>query len=290
MEHRSRCPEFELIERINTDARRHQLRLFGMIDGTVDNASVEQFFQLAPESEYEPLFLETEYSACLPATPYLFCIDEADIAFLQNWGHRAENQVIWWLSPFTLDQQIGYWRSLIQAIDPGGESVVFRYWNAAILDTYLGACSAQERNQLLAPCHTMFTPATQRQWSVWDVEASPRLHTSAAPWWQIQPSHLTAFQPGFERVLADQIEDELWRTDALSMQRIYPPLIPEVILSGTRQAQLLGLESDEALTQFVRCQFRFGTQYWRHPALTPMWDLTATKDANFLQWASAQLA
>lgn len=285
------CHELELVDRLTELQRNKQeLQLFGLIDGTLDSETLAQFFLLAPESDYAPLFLDTEYAACLPRSPYLIALAPDNTGFLTEYGCWCESRIVWYLSSQPLKLQVAHWRSLIQAITPDESIALFRFWNARILEPYLDACDAVERSQLLTPCHTLFVPGSQRKWSHWQGgERCPEDRLADSPWWHIRPQHLRGFTDAFERLLVDAIEDTLWRTESASLQGIYPPLLPQLIGQGIQQARKLGLPGDQALTQFVRCQMRFGLEYWRAPTLAPLWNSPAGGEQAFLDWAQLQL-
>lgn len=286
------CHELELIERLNLLRIEHPaLKLFGLIDGTVDNPGLEQFFLLAPEADYEPLFLETEFAACLPHSPYLFAIDAADEAFLQQWGCWAEHQITWWLSSWPLDQQARHWRSLIQVLTIDLDTTLFRFWDSQVLSPIVRQCTPAERLLLLAPCHTFIAPHPSRQWWIWQ-NPSPDipLTEKEAPWWQMQAHHLQDFASSFERLLVDEIEDHLWRTEPTHLSRIYPPHLPLLIQQGTGQARALGLQHEQAMRSFVQCQIRFGPHYWQDESLAPLWRQADQRDSRFLAWSQQALA
>ena len=281
------CHDLELVQHLqNLLASHPDLALFGLIDGTVENASLEQFFLLAPAAEYEPLFLTTEYAPCLPHSPYLINLTDADQSFLHEWGCWAEHRMLWWLSRYSLEQQAGHWRSLINVITPQEDNALFRFWDSRVLATYLPFCTDDERQQLLAPCHTLFIPQTHRQWMRWTAPLMKELPAAPqAPWWQVQPKHLQGFQASFEQILVDAIEDDLWRLEPERLQHIYSPALPQLIRQGMQQARELGLHSDTALSAFVRCQLRFGARYWTHPSLEDLWHHPSLQDQTFLEWS-----
>ena len=287
-----RCHELTLADEIRCTLRDSpDLQLFGLIDGTVTNSALDPFFQLAPEAEYDPLFLDTEYAACLPYSPYLIHLDAAAADFLQQYGHWCDSGVIWMLSTGNLSRQAGFWRSLIQVMTPDNKVALLRFWSAPILAGLLEHSSDGERATLLASCRTLYTPDTDRHWRRWqgpdtatDTKAQP------TPWWQLQHHHLQGFAAGFERLLVDEIEDQLWRTEPEAIATVYPPLLPDLIRDGNGIARTLGLQSDAALLWFARCRLRLGLDFWRHPALTDLWHpLTPTEQA-FVQWADKALS
>lgn len=282
------CHERELVALL--DARRAGLRLFGLIDGTADSPSLESFFLLAADAEYEPLFLQTEYASCLPHSPYLFALPTDNAVFLQEWGYQASHGIIWWLSALDLQEQAVHWRSLITALTPARTLAIFRFWDCRVLAPYLQQCSAHEREQLLAPCHTLFAPEDKRYWRIWHgPQNDAPLPQRNVPCWQIQPQHLAAFATAFERLQVDAIEDALWRLEPVFTGNHYAPTLPELIRRGLAQATALGLSSDTALTTFLRCQIRFGTDYWQHSSLTPIWQLPRQREQAFMMWADARL-
>lgn len=286
------CHELELIERLHLLRTTHPaLKLFGMIDGTDDNAGLEQFFLLAPEADYEPLFLETEFAACLPRSPYLFAITAADEAFLQQWGCWAEHQITWWLSSWPLEQQAHHWRSLIHVLTPDLDSTLFRFWDSRALSPIVQQCTPAERQQLLAPCHTFIAPLPSRQWWIWPNPAQeiPPVEKNS-PWWQMQAHHLQDFESSFERLLVDEIEDHLWKMEPMQLGRIYPPHLPLLIQQGTRQARALGLQHEHALRLFVQCQILFGPHYWQNESLAPLWQQADQRDTRFMAWSQQALA
>ena len=287
----STCHDAELIGRVRSIRQQDsRLQLFGLIDGTVDDDNLEQFFLQAPEADYEPLFLGTDYEPCLPYSPYLVLLNQSSEGFLEQWGQWSEHGIIWWLSPLTLPEQAEFWRSLLQAILPTGETAVFRYWNAQVLRPYLHTCSPAERQQLLAPCHTLLMPDKHRQWQCWSIGGGTLLSQESLPWWQIHPSHLAAFASNFDQVLADQIEDELWRIEPERLQHIYPAIIRNWIRLGIEQARSLRLTRDDSLLRFIQCQLHFGFEYWQHPELKPLWLEDKHNESAFLDWSARQLA
>ena len=292
MQNGSTCHELEFSARIDALLTANpELKLFGLIDGTVENPVLDLFFQFAPEASYEPLFLATEYESCLPFSPYLIEMTACDEEFLTHCGHWADSNIVWWLSPLTLEQQAEHWRSLITVVTPELDTALFRFWNGKILDQYLTHCSSEQRDVLLAPCQFVLTPHDHRLWQVWNIQPPAELPARpASAWWHIQPEHLTGYQAAFERMLADEIEDTLWRSEPTAVRQIYPSLLPPLILQGMEQASALGLQSSNAITEFLRCQFRFGWQYWASESLKELWSDGAQSEGRFLEWARRALA
>ena len=286
------CHELELLERLSAVRVMHpHLRLFGLIDGTCENPGLDQFFLLAPDAEYDPLFLETDFAACVPHSPYLFELPDSDDMFLREWGCWAENRIIWWLSAVDLAEQVQHWRSLITVLTPELDTAIFRFWDSQVLSAYLENCSVDEFRQLLAPCHTVFAPQGSRYWRLRsNITPAVSVPARKAPWWQVQPRHLQGLTAAFERLLVDEIEDGLWRMEPARLQNIYAPALPALIHSGIRQAHALGLTQDTAVQSFLRCQIRFGFEYWQHEALASLWQLPLPRDQAFLEWAHPTLA
>jgi len=233
-------------------------QLFGFVDGTVESGLLEQFFLLEPEADYWPLFLGTEYEPCLPASPYLIRLDQVNGEFMADWGNSVQQRMVWFLSSVPAAQQNEYWHSLMQAITPDGNTALFRFWNGEILAGYLLACSTEERQQLLKPAQIIFAPHQQRQWRAYQLEAADRFSDAdfspVDPWWQIQPHHLQYFDKAFDRILADEIEDRLWRRFPQHMNNYYPPILPQLIQAGISEARQQGLREEDIL-EFVYRQF-----------------------------------
>lgn len=285
------CHDLELVDRIaSLLSSLPHLRLCGLIDGTVENASLEQFFLLAPEAEYEPLFLGTEYEACLPHSPYLFCLDNADEPFLREWGCWAQHSVIWYMSFHGLDEQARHWRNLITVTTPEHNTAIFRFWDSRVLSPCLQLCTPEERIKLLAPCHNLFAPQTNRYWQYWPGASDQgELTTRNNPWWQMQPRHLQGYQTSFEQLRADEIEDTLWRLEPARVASLYPPAVPTLVRQNMRQAEALGLTHQDTQAAFIRCQLRFGFDYWQHESLSDLWQSQPPRDQRFLEWANIRL-
>lgn len=285
------CHELALTEHLNRLRLSYPaLNLYGLLDGTADTVGLEQFFLLAPEAAYEPLFLDTEFAACLPRSPYLFTITPANEDFLLQWGCWAEHGILWWLSSWPLERQAHHWRSLIHVLSPDRDTTIFRFWDSQVLAPYVLQCTAEERQALLAPCHTFIASHRSREWWIWQNPSQDILPTpQESPWWQVQAHHLSGFQAAFQRLQVDEIEDRLWRLEPAALSRIYPPYLPVLIQQGIQQAHTLGLRQEEALYTFVRCQIRFGPQYWQDTSLTPLWQQAEHRDQSFLAWSHQAL-
>lgn len=285
------CHDLALVDRIATLlSAQPQLRLCGLIDGIVENASLEQFFLLAPEADYEPLFLGTEHEACLPRSPYLFWLDNADASFLQEWGCWAQHGVTWYLSGYSLDEQASHWRSLVTVTTPEHNTAIFRFWDSRVLSPCLQFCTPDERLQLLAPCHGLFAPQINRYWQYWPgASEQSDLTIRNSPWWHMQPRHLQGYQTAFEQLRADEIEDTLWRQEPARIANLFPPALPTLIRQNMRQAESLGLTQQEAQGAFIRCQLRFGFDYWQHESLSDLWQSQSPRDKRFLEWANVRL-
>lgn len=267
------------------------LQLYALIDGTVTSNALNQFFLLAPEAEYEPLFLDTQFASCLPHSPYLVQLARQDLTYLLEFGDCCDSQILWLLSTQSLSAHADFWRSLLTVITPDGHIAVLRFWSAPILASLLVQSTDEERAELLGGCRYLFTPDSQRHWTCWPgTDMTPDTRRTPAPWWQLREHHLAAFAAGFERLLLDTIEDHLWRTEAASLQSIYPPLLPHLISEGNAIARSLGLRSDTALTQFARCRMRFGQEFWRDPGLADLWSPPDTDEQSFADWARQVLA
>jgi hypothetical protein len=261
------------------------LQLYALIDGTISNIALDQFFLLAPEAEYEPLFLDTQFASCLPHSPYLVHLARQDLTYLLEFGYWSESQILWLLSEQSLSAQADFWRSLLTVITPDDRVAVLRFWSAPILASLLVQSNDAERAELLGGCRYLFTPDSQRHWTCWSgTDMTQDTRRTPAPWWQLREHHLAAFAASFERLLVDAIEDHLWRTEAASLQSIYPPLLPHLISEGNAIARSLGLRSDTALTQFARCRMRFGPEFWRDPRLADLWSPPDTDEQAFAEW------
>lgn len=230
------------------------VRLYGLIDGTGDNPLLDPFFFLEPEAAYEPLFLGTALEHCLPSSPYLIELPNTRTPFLQQWGCLSHFNAVWYLSTFPLFQQAEHWRSLIQAITPEGSNALFRFWNGSILTPYVNACAAEEVNALLAPCSRIFLPLPQRQWQETQLMPpdSSQLQTGMdSPWWQIQAPHLAAFQPAFERLLVEELQDRVWREHPQALAQIYPARIPSLISQVVQQSRAHGCTHEQDIIRYV---------------------------------------
>ena len=262
--------------------------LYGLIDGVTPSALFDTFFLLEPEAEYCPLFLGTEYEPCLPASPYLVRLQNPTGHFMQEYGSQTHYPSIWFLSPYSLESQWRYWRSLLEAISPQGETAMFRFWHGAILGPYIQSCSDDERNRLLQPCRWLYAPEQNRHWREWQLGATDQTELNQTPdgaWWEIRPEHLKAFAPAFDDLLADAILDTLWQQLPEVMAAYYPAVVPVLIRNGITQARALGLRQDNAITVFVQCRFRWNDAFWRHPRLDSLWQQSGQTDAAFLDWA-----
>ena len=250
-----RWHDVQLVARVDEILRTQpDVGLYGLIDGTGDSQLVEPFFLLEPEAAYEPPFLGTALEHCLPLSPYLIELPNAPRPFLQQWGCLSHFNAVWYLSAFPLFQQAEHWRSLIHAITPEGSSALFRFWNGSILTPYVNACSAEEVNALLAPCSRIFLPHPQRQWQEMLLlpPDSGQLQTGADnPWWQIQAAHLAAFQPAFERLLVEELQDRVWREHPQALAQVYPARIPALISQVVQQARAQGCAHEQEISHYV---------------------------------------
>ncbi|MGC1510788.1 DUF4123 domain-containing protein [Ketobacter sp.] len=248
------------------------LRLYGFIDATGNNQAAPDFFRCAWDAEYFPLFLKTDKEPCFPRSPLLVIPEARHSDYLRTSGCRADGDITWFLSQLNLKQQVPFWQSLIYATSPFGERILHRFWDGFVIKNYLNVLSDSELKQLFAPVHTLFAPA-EKHWLSKDLSQCPASipTNNHDAWWQIRSHHLTAFGRQFDQVQESDIQDQLWRQYPLQMGHVYPPLIPQIIQSGIKQAKDLGVRKEANMVRFIYLQLKELPTFWRQPLWLPIW-------------------
>lgn len=284
------CREQELIPVLlnHTGQGQSSPPLYALIDGTGSSNALYNFFRHAPEADYHPLFLGTNLADCLPHSPYLVQLTPQHTTFLEL-GRQPLQGMVWFTSPYTLEQQIAFWKNRLFVQLPDYETALFRYWSGPVLNRYLATLSLSQQQQFLLPVSVIATPSAEsRQWHLWNIhdalDTNPVIGLRDPETWTLSQDQLQAFNQQFEDILINEIEAELWVAMPAYLERIHPAFIAQRIRAGIRQARQLTLQSDEALYQFVECQLRWGDDFWNRPAFQSLWQAQNGESIFIERW------
>lgn len=266
--------EISLVDHL-IDIRRgpSQRALYALIDGTGNSPALADFFRLAPNAEYFPLFLATDFEACIPHSPYLVGITREHSDYIFESGSKLKNDAIWFTSCLTLESLAPYFQSLTTVLLPNGNGVVFRYWSGQILQQYLRTLSLAQQQMFLPPIDTLYLPSRKdNHWQLLqinnDVLTKP-IETS--PWWTLEQSQLEAFKESDQSIQVHDLEDQLWRLHPSALDKLQPSSIPFYLAHSIETAQSLGLKSDENIAQFAALQLNQHSTFWQQQPFQPIW-------------------
>ena len=183
---------------------------------------------------------------------------------------------IWFTSPFSLEQQLEFWKSRLFVVTPDGNQPLFRFWNAAILEPYVAAIPQLQVCNFLCPVESVIIPLTEkRDWHVRRLQSASETHTRINCW-SLSEAELEIFEESFTRLHLREIESALWTAVPELMTQRHPATIPNLIESGLLQARRLGLSKDKNLTRFIESRLRWGENFWQHEQFAEVWGKPTT--------------
>ncbi len=248
--------------------------LYGILDGTTGAPLIGDFFRHAGDADYQPLFLHTPYVNCLPYSPYLVRFSSRHAHYLENsTSLNLHQDSIWFNSHQDLDNLASHWRRLTEINIETGKTVQFRYWSGKVLHSYLASMAQREQQQVLPPLSTILTPiASGYGWE-------QRSFAQEAPSFPPQPCAVKFHhqeQAFYKSVSADVLQqsvtDKLWRLCPQAMERLHPSLISDQVKKGINAAKAKTIKNEDAMAKFIHCQLALHPEFWRHTALTPIWE------------------
>ncbi len=276
-------PEIEFAEHLIKQVKcPSSLTLYALVDGTETSAPITDFFKLAPDAEYYPLFLHTEYEECLPNSPYLIEVTQAHQAYIQQSGCFIQNDVCWFISGQSLNDLAAHFQSLTSVILPNHNCALFRYWSGTILHRYLQCLTLDQHQSLLPPMQQLFTPHREAMgWTQWHIGTENVIKDPQdAPWWTIQQEHLNQFHASSQATLVNEVVDQFWRGYPQLAEQLYPAAIPVYCEQAIATAQLLGLNQIESFSHFISLKLTQAGEFWKQEPFAEVWNRPQT-EADF---------
>jgi hypothetical protein len=192
----------------------------GILHVRRDKSIARDFFSLAMDEPYRPIFIGSPYEPLINYSPLIFSINAPGHALYERLLTRQDNWGFLYLGKGSFDFNYAHWRSLLSVIMPDGTASHFHFYNPSVMATIAQACTEEELAALCGPASELFIPLPEGKWKQIHNPGDPHAFIQSRsgkgtalqkkPWWKVRQGHLEPFASIMERVYRENIEVRIW--------------------------------------------------------------------------------
>ncbi|MDE1465483.1 DUF4123 domain-containing protein [Spartinivicinus poritis] len=267
------CDDIKTAIEVQLD-QNENLAIYILFDPAASESLPGELFLKEEQPDYHLLFMETEFSKLVDASPYLVNVS-FESSFLEwciEQAEAANNHLfpIIYLSSHSIENQLTHWRSLLKVNTPEGEAMLFRFADPRILFTYLGASKPEQQQLLLGPVEALYIQAEANTWfnlnnvAGADFQLNPEL---TMPWLKLTNQQIEAFEIQAQLNLSWQIVQHLKEQHMDLVEEQTDHDLQEMTYKGLQKAAKYGLTDEVDLISFVVMMFVVAPNFAEQPAI-----------------------